>query len=127
MPKIKSLNHVAIYVADVQKSIDFYKNTMHFEQLPRPNFDFDGAWFRLGTAQELHLIAGRTIKTESGSRSNHFALEVEDIEDWEQHLKTQNAIFRPPKTRPDGATQIFVQDPDGHFVELVQIHNVIFQ
>jgi lactoylglutathione lyase len=121
MPKISNLNHVALLVADVEKSVRFYADIMQFEQLPRPAFDFDGAWFRLGTVQELHLIAGRTNMVESGSRNNHFALEIENLEEWAQHLASKNATFRPPKIRPDGAGQIFVQDPDGYFIELCDL------
>jgi lactoylglutathione lyase len=119
MPKTISINHVALHVADVAKSVVFYADIMQLEQLPRPDFDFDGAWFRLGTVQELHLIAGRINTAESGSRNNHFALEVSDLNEWEQHLVSMNATFRPPKTRPDCARQIFVQDPDGYFIELL--------
>ncbi|MEO5803890.1 MAG: hypothetical protein ABIR24_10195 [Verrucomicrobiota bacterium] len=34
------------------------------------------------------------------------------------HLQKINADFRPRKMRPDGAWQIFLCDPDGHFIEL---------
>jgi catechol 2,3-dioxygenase-like lactoylglutathione lyase family enzyme len=121
MPKTTSINHVALHVADVAKSVRFYVEVMQFEQLPRPAFDFDGAWFRLGTVQELHLIAGRQNETTSGSRSNHFALEVPDLDEWQAHLTTQKAIFKPAKARPDGISQVFVQDPDGHFIELLGV------
>jgi lactoylglutathione lyase len=119
MPKTISINHVALHVADVPKSVRFYAEVMQFEQLPRPAFDFDGAWFRLGTVQELHLIAGRENEVMAGSRSNHFALEVTGLDEWQAHLKIKNATFKPAKTRPDGLRQIFVQDPDGYFIELL--------
>ncbi len=115
---IKELNHVAIYVANVEKSVVFYQEILGLKKLPRPAFDFPGAWFQLGKNQELHLIGIRTEPVVSGSRSNHFALEVFDIKAWEDHLKRQNATYRPPKPRPDGVLQIFVQDPDGYWVEL---------
>ena len=115
----KSLNHVALHVLDVAVSIDFYQNVLLLESLPRPAFDFAGAWFRLGTLQELHLIGERDNPVFSGSRSNHFALEVDDLDAWAAHLATVGATFRPPKTRPDGNRQIFITDPDGHSVELV--------
>ncbi|MEZ4902730.1 MAG: VOC family protein [Spirosomataceae bacterium] len=115
---IKALNHVAIYVENVEKSTQFYQKILKLTPLPRPNFDFPGAWFQLGSAQELHIIGIRTEPVISGSRSNHFALEVADIQAWEQHLIAQKTTFRPPKARPDGVIQIFLQDPDGYWVEL---------
>jgi len=42
--KIQELNHVAIYVANVQQSVDFFKQVLKLEPMPRPAFDFPGAW-----------------------------------------------------------------------------------
>jgi len=115
---ICELNHVAISVADVARSCDFYQCVLRLELMPRPAFDFPGAWFRLGHAQELHLIGRPGEKVLSGSRGNHFALQVDDIDAWDEHLTQEGAAFQPKKQRPDGAWQIFLSDPDGHFIEL---------
>lgn len=116
--KIIELNHVALHVADVARSCEFYQRVLQLASMPRPAFDFPGAWFRLGTQQELHLIGERGDPVISSNRSNHFALMVDDILVWENHLKTIGADFRAKKQRPDGAWQIFVRDPDGHVIEL---------
>lgn len=115
--KISELNHVAIHVADVERSGAFYRDVLRMEMLPRPAFDFPGAWFRLGEVQELHLI-GRQGPVAATDGNNHFALRVDDIAAWEEHLKRIGAEFYPGKKRPDGAWQIFLRDPDGHFIEL---------
>jgi len=116
--KIAELNHVALLVADLGRSCEFYLRVLKLTPLPRPAFDFPGAWFRLGERQELHLIGERTEQVVSGSRSNHFALLTHEIDAWEKHLTDVSADFRPKKRRPDGAEQIFVRDPDGHVIEL---------
>ena len=116
--KILELNHVAITVADVGHSCDFYQRVLRLTSLPRPAFDCPGAWFRLGTNQELHLIGERGEPVFSGSRGNHFALQVDDLAAWQKHLQQVGADFQPMKQRPDGAWQIFLRDPDGHYVEL---------
>lgn len=116
--RITEINHIALHVSDVSESCHFYLNVLRFKPLERPAFDFPGAWFQIGSHQELHLIGNRAENVLSGSRSNHFALEVENLSDWEQHLKEQKATYRPPKPRPDGIAQIFVKDPDGYWIEL---------
>jgi lactoylglutathione lyase len=116
--KILELNHVAIQVADVAGSCEFYQRVLQLSPMERPAFDFPGAWFRLGTSQELHLIGRREEPVVADSRSNHFALQVDDLTVWEQHLRKVGASFLPTKQRPDGAGQIFLRDPDGHFIEL---------
>ena len=116
--KIKELNHVALHIANVARSVEFYARVLRLPAMARPAFDFPGAWFRLGTAQELHLIGERGEPVVSGNRSNHFALEVDDLEAWERHLRQEGADFVARKQRPDGAEQMFVRDPDGHVIEL---------
>jgi catechol 2,3-dioxygenase-like lactoylglutathione lyase family enzyme len=116
--KIAELNHVALHVAQVERSCEFYRTVLLLEQIARPAFDFPGAWFRLGTYQELHLIGERVTPVVSSNRGNHFALRVDDLDAWESHLKRIGADFRPRKQRPDGAWQVFLRDPDGHVIEL---------
>jgi lactoylglutathione lyase len=115
---IHELNHVAIHVADVERSCAFYRVVLRLEMLPRPAFDFPGAWFRLGVIQELHLIGRRIETVPPVNTNNHFALRVDDIAAWEKHLQQAGAELRPMKQRPDGASQLFLRDPDGHFIEL---------
>lgn len=118
MLRICELNHVALHVADVEESCRFYREVLQLPPMPRPAFDFPGAWFRLGAAQELHLIGNRGQPVDSSNRGNHFALRVEDLDAWEAHFRKLNVAFRPQKPRPDGALQVFVADPDGHVIEL---------
>jgi len=115
---IRELNHVAIYVTDVKRSSEFYRGALRLEPIPRPAFTFPGVWFRLGTNQELHLIAQHGAPFFQSHDKNHFALRVDDLEEWERHLKSVGAPFAPKKQRPDGAWQIFLRDPDGHVIEL---------
>ncbi len=116
--KTVELNHVAIHVADVERSCNFYGNVMQLEKLPRPAFDFDGAWFRLGAIQELHIIGNRTLDVVAAPRGNHFALMVDHLDDWESHLRENDIEMYPRRVRPDGAQQLFLHDPDGHAIEL---------
>ena len=122
--KIFALDHVAIHVKDVDASCRFYREVLRAEQLPRPAFDFPGAWFRLGARQELHLIGDRMQAVYSSNRGNHFALETDDLDAWEKHFKAIGFQHRPRKRRPDGAGQIFLEDPDGHVIELCSKNSI---
>lgn len=116
--KILALDHVAIHVRDVDASCKFYAEVLLAERLPRPAFDFPGAWFRLGANQELHIIGDRAQPVFSHNRGNHFALETDDLTGWEKHFAHIGFQHRLRKQRPDGAGQIFLEDPDGHVIEL---------
>ena len=116
--KTLELNHVAVFVTDVPRSCRFYCEVLRLKEMPRPAFNFPGAWFRLGETQELHIIGERPDQGVTRERGDHFALRVDDIEAWRIHLESLGAIIRGPQLRPDGATQIFIGDPDGHLIEL---------
>ncbi len=121
MKQILHINHIAIHVNDIELSKSFYKNILLLNEKERPAFDFPGAWFSVGINQELHLIGNLNQDVISGSRSNHFAFEVENLKEWEKHLNEEKANFRPAKKRSDGALQIFIEDPDGYWIELFSI------
>jgi catechol 2,3-dioxygenase-like lactoylglutathione lyase family enzyme len=112
------LNHVAIHVADVERSCAFYERALKLERIPRPAFTFPGAWYRLGADQELHIIGERSQATVSHNRGNHYALMVDNMDAWENYFRAEGIEYLPRRVRPDGAYQIYLIDPDGHYIEL---------
>jgi catechol 2,3-dioxygenase-like lactoylglutathione lyase family enzyme len=119
--KVSQLNHVAVHVADVERSRRFYQEKLGLEPIPRPAFTFPGFWFRLGADQELHLIGDRHDPVHSHPRGTHFALRVSDIAAAHTVLNERGVEHSAPRQRPDGAWQVFLTDPDGHYVELCEL------
>lgn len=125
--KVKHIDHVTLVVASVPASRRFYVDLLGMTEVPRPAFDFQGAWFQAG-ATLIHLIEEHDRSGPAGfpdgvvkksSRNHHFAFEVDDAAAAAEHLKAQGIeLVDDAKKRPDGATQVFLQDPDGHVVEL---------
>ena len=115
--KIHELNHVAIHVRDLDASIQFYGELLGLPRLPRPAFEFPGAWFAFGR-QELHLIADPTLD-DSKRVHHHFALLVDDTYETRAYLEGKGfQNFRSHGPRPDGPIQLFCYDPDGYLIEL---------
>ncbi len=119
--QIMELNHVAIQVRDVERSCAFYRDVLGLQQIERPAFSFPGAWFSLGPGQELHIIGEADRPAHGGPRSSHFALRVRSIREAEEALKAKGIPIHGPWQRPDGAWQLFLSDPDGHFIELCEL------
>jgi lactoylglutathione lyase len=116
--KTLQLNHVALHVSDLERSVKFYTEVLKLEPMPRPDFAFPGAWLRIGEDQELHLIGERTSAVISHNRGNHWAMMVDDMDAWENYFQGNEILYLPRRRRPDGAFQIYLIDPDGHYVEL---------
>lgn len=125
--QVRRIDHVTLVVKSLAASRAFYVDLLGMEEVSRPGFRFPGLWFQAGTTQ-IHLIEEHT---ESGparvfipetceiSRTHHFAFEVDDAFAATERLRSLGVpIAAGPKQRPDGPTQVYIQDPDAHLVEL---------
>lgn len=124
---VQHIDHITLVVKSVAASREFYVGLLGMMEVPRPDFDFAGAWFQAG-ATLIHLIEEHDRSGPAGfpdeiliksSRNHHFAFEVEDAYAAAETLKKRNIdLVDDAKQRPDGAVQVFLTDPDGHVVEL---------
>ena len=122
---ITKVNHIAITVSDVGRSLNFYVDVLGLQQIRRPTFDRHGAWLTMGNV-ELHLIKGiPVIPPFDNLQVSHIALETPNLDrvveklhqlniDIRQSLNVTNA-YRSNTSR---ITQYFFKDPDGYYLEL---------
>jgi catechol 2,3-dioxygenase-like lactoylglutathione lyase family enzyme len=120
-PHVAGVSHIALYVHDIAQSRAFYKDFLGFAE-PFSLTNDAGAlrltWIKINDHQSIELFPEK----ESGSdRLYHIALETDDAEAMRLFLKSKG-IAVPDKTPVGkiGNFNYFVQDPDGHNVELVQ-------
>lgn len=119
------LDHVALFVADTQKSIDFYAAIFGLQEIPSPFPPGGPRWMVFAGGLELHLQPGRKDPITSPRRV-HFAVTVPDLAPVVAFLNARGIVFvdngdQPGKiarTRGDGVQQIFFQDLDGYWVEV---------
>ena len=118
-----SLHHVSVCVTDLAKAKHFYGEVLALRELPRPDLGFPGAWYRVGTSQELHLIVHPQTKTIRGTRDidgrdGHFAFRVADYDEARARLRAHGVtLIESPRNATPWA-QIYVTDPDGNVIEL---------
>lgn len=119
-----SINHIALYVFDIKKSVDFYKNVLQFEEIPEPFHDGKHAWLKIGPHTQLHIIEGAKNVVPHDINS-HFAYTVSNLNNFINHLgelkiKYQNFKGEAyvPQLRPDGIRQVYFQDPDNYWIEV---------
>jgi catechol 2,3-dioxygenase-like lactoylglutathione lyase family enzyme len=111
-------NHVALHVKDIAASTKFYKEVLGLEPIAVPDsLKAIRSWFKLGTDQQIHLLAGRTKKVHNSRTGSHFALVVQSMIETENFLISKKIKYHK-QVRFDGAVQIYIADPDGYLIEL---------
>lgn len=118
------LNHQALYVMDLKKSGDFYKNIIGLEQIDEPFKVGKHIWLKTGPATSLHLILGADAKKEY-FKNHHICFSVPSLEDFIVTLHQNKISYEDSKgnkqsitNRVDGVKQIWIQDPGGYWIEI---------
>ena len=117
----EALHHVALSVTDMDRATWFYTTVLGLEEIPRPPFDFGGAWYQLGDRQ-LHLIVHpptRTLRgtSEIGPREGHIALRVRDRQEVLDRLAKHGVPYLDLPGNLTPWAQIYCCDPDGNIIE----------
>jgi catechol 2,3-dioxygenase-like lactoylglutathione lyase family enzyme len=115
------LHHVSLPVKEIERSRRFYGELLGLEEIPRPDFPFPGAWYRLGPC-EVHLIQPPP-KADVGTRpsrtnpmAGHAAFAIEDYVKVRDQLRARGVELL--ETSPE-AGQMWLRDPDGNVIELI--------
>jgi lactoylglutathione lyase len=123
-PSAARLNHIAVYVSDLDKSESFYQGLFSLRKIEEPFKDGKHAWFSLGGAGQMHLIKGETARREH-DKNEHLCFSVAVIDEFiaklnQRHIEYTNwaGTAKAPTIRVDGVKQVYFQDPDGHWLEV---------
>ena len=140
MLKIETVHHVSLPASDLERSTKFYEGVLGLEPMDRPEFDFDGRWYKVGD-RSLHLIVPKdsedpTFRQDKpiDSHDAHFAIRVGSYAAAVAHLESKGfrrSTDRNPRptsdnplpmrlspTGPAGFPQIYVLDPDHNVIEI---------
>ena len=118
------LNHIALYVTDLQTSTHFYQHIIGLDTIPEPFHDGRHTWFGIGAQGHLHVISGAKAKS-SHDKNAHLCFSVPSVQEFTAILKKNNITYEnwageknTVTNRVDGVKQIYFTDPDGYWVEI---------
>ena len=132
-------HHFAVTVSDLDRAVTFYRDVLELDVLAR--FSVGGEAFETGvgidgaSADFAHMDAGdaRIELVEyapAGDRvpenelnepgATHLGLEVDDIDAVYASLPEDVETVAEPQETESGTTILFVRDPDGTLVELLE-------
>lgn len=126
---IRKFSHVVMQVSDLGRAVDFYCGLLGLEKL----FERRYADPRTGATQEIvGCLIGDSVVLEMGADPARtrpidgrtapiLALSVDDLQDAHRRLLAAGATpTMPPTEMAPGVFMLFLRDPDGRTVELVQ-------
>lgn len=116
-------NHLALSVKDLKRSAEFYITVLKLPEITNRTANPSIRWISLGDGKELHLITNTEPVTVP--KTVHLALSTSNLEDFQKHLRDLNIAYgdwggtpNAVTTRADGIKQIYLQDPDGYWIEI---------
>jgi methylmalonyl-CoA/ethylmalonyl-CoA epimerase len=134
MPKITSINHVAVVVEDMEKALSFWRDALGIElhELRDVPAEKSQVAFLPLSGSEVELVQPTTDDSgiakylaKRGPGMHHICLEVDDIDAMLAQLKAKSVrlINEEPRTASDGKKYAFIhpESTGGVLVELYQI------
>ncbi|WP_262420309.1 VOC family protein [Flagellimonas meishanensis] len=118
-------DHYAILVANLEKTGDFYRDVFSLTEIPAPNFAPGYRWFQMNNGTQLHLIEKEGIEFKK-DKNIHLCLSTQNLEGFTEHVMAKGVDFYDwpgnknsiSDRRPDGVKQIYIQDPEGYWIEI---------
>ena len=129
MSIFQGLGHLAFRVNDLDASLDFYAR-LGFPEMLRLLNDKGEPWIvylRITDTQYLELFPGGDgAKVPAPERTGlmHLCLTVEDIDQAEASLREVGVELMHPRSETrglDGNRGMWIQDPDGHQIEIMEM------
>ncbi len=134
MPKINSINHVAIVVEDMEKSLTFWRDALGIElhELRDVPAEKSQVAFLPVAGAEIELVKPTSDDSglakylaRRGPGMHHVCLEVDDIDGMMTQLKAKGIrlINEEPRAAADGKRYAFIhpESTSGVLVELYQL------
>lgn len=119
-------DHVGIKSADVEKSLRFYCDILGLEKQEELEIMGKSFFFVGNDTVSIEIEAGnpsdRRIDPRAQTGLYHLAFTVDDVTALVERLKSEGIpiALEPVSTRPDRLVA-FVEDPDGAFIQLIQM------
>ena len=119
-----SFNHVALSVTDLDRSAEFYRDVFGLAEITNRTEITGIRWFSLGEGKELHLISVVPGPVTT-NKAVHVALTTTGFDGFLAGLQASGVGFsdfggKPGavSVRADGTRQLYLQDPDGYWIEV---------
>jgi len=121
------LAHITLATRDVERSVDFFRETLGWQPVPRPgNITTTAAWLAISPEVELHLIEDPEFEPSRFEREfgRHIAVTFARAEFPRLKVRLQRlgaTLIEPLRETP--FERFFFRDPNGYVFEIVEEHH----
>ncbi|MFQ5767143.1 MAG: VOC family protein [Acidobacteriota bacterium] len=116
------LAHTMIRVRDLEATLDFYENFIGLREIRRKKIGHEATlvWISDGGAYSIELTFNHDQPDYvQGNQFGHLAFKTKDLEAVVKDVESRGWWYR--RSRPQSPSRyIFVKDPDGYDVEIIQ-------
>lgn len=138
------MHHYGLTVSDLEKSLEFYRDTLDLKELHRTKVGserfskivgVDNAEAEIsfldanGVIIELfeYRPTGKRVHGEKQQNNDigahHIGFNVEDVNEWYEKHSDSVEFINPPQSGP-GANAAYLYDPDGNVVEILESETI---
>jgi catechol 2,3-dioxygenase-like lactoylglutathione lyase family enzyme len=118
------IDHYSMVVKDPGITGDFYAEILGLEEIPHPDKAEGFRWFSIDGVSQLHLIKKDTLPV-GKSKSEHLCLSTSSLDGLMDFLEGAKVPYwdwqgraNAVTLRTDGVRQIYLQDPEGNWIEV---------
>jgi len=119
-----NFDHQSLVVTKLIETGDFYRDVLKLKEIQHPDKAPGFRWFQINGNSQLHLIKKDIIEFKK-DKSIHLSVATKDLEPVLMHLMANEIDFYnwpgekgSVSNRSDGVKQIYIQDPDGYWIEI---------
>jgi catechol 2,3-dioxygenase-like lactoylglutathione lyase family enzyme len=129
IPRIGSVLETSLYVADLDRSVAFYRRVLGLQPASEPisrmcalsiTPDQVLLLFRKRGSLQPTVTPHGTIPPTDGDGFLHvaFFIPASQFDVWQDHLRRSGVAIESLVTWPEGGRSIYFRDPDNHVIEL---------
>ncbi len=129
MAEVIGVLETALYVADLERAVQFYRNVLNFEKLLSNEkycaLSVAGRQilmlFKKGASRQSFAAPGGTIPATDGGGNLHlaFSIALSDFEYWEKRLRNNEVAIESKVNWKRGGRSLYFRDPDENCIELI--------